>query len=260
MDQIHEELKQPLSNTSTDDDSDNYLADSEKVYDAAASEAESISSASQQLQPAVEASSQSDAEYETCDSGMSSERSSVEHNLATEDTVEAFGEGSLHSVNTRCRQSQSDSALHSHTRVERLVRMDKGFNRSKKTEAVKVNADDSGISSAGSSTTLNSQASSAGDHSSKVTPTKHSPNSVTAVRSMEDARQHSDGDSVEFSDAVSELEPLQGQKVKVVAWSKCPGEKSPPRVRHLSDSERTKPYKPTAGPGAHKGGFSYCVF
>ncbi len=89
MDQLHEELKQPCvvdlsfcnkSNSSSEDEDDvsrqkHHMGKLETIPVPVHGEARETATV------ATEA-SQSDTEYETCDSGMSSERSSMEHNAA----------------------------------------------------------------------------------------------------------------------------------------------------------------------------------
>ena len=70
MDQVHEELKRPVRCPTSDVTEGNFT--NEKPQ-------ETPEPSTPEGQPLVERHPQSDTEYETCDSGMSSERSSMEH-------------------------------------------------------------------------------------------------------------------------------------------------------------------------------------
>ena len=77
MDQLHEELKQVVDTEMVDSEEDPPPAEPASALPSAKDgEKEGVTTP-----PGAETNSQSDTDYETCDSGMSSERSSVSDNL-----------------------------------------------------------------------------------------------------------------------------------------------------------------------------------
>ena len=208
MDQLHEELKQPCVSYQEEEEEEEQEEISQFNGGDYESETETENLSSSQV-GTVQNASHSDTEYETCDSGMSSERSSVEHNLAA---GEECGEG-LTEPKRAEHMHQSDTALQ--------TCLDKSSTgRWSHHSKSKTDTDDSGISSAGSTTTVNSEESSTSVHISKdikdcanlaqqqsvLEETESDPGLV-----YDDTRHGSD---TEFSDAVAELEPLQTQKIR----------------------------------------------
>ncbi|ESO98932.1 hypothetical protein LOTGIDRAFT_213731 [Lottia gigantea] len=78
MDQLHEELKQPIIEEDDDEDDDQTEEETSTEYPVTQIVHDRKSSIDS-------ASSQSDGEYETCDSGLSSERNSGDHNFSEDE-------------------------------------------------------------------------------------------------------------------------------------------------------------------------------
>lgn len=177
MDQLHEELKQSIDMS---DPGDCDVMTSTEVTPDPKLSPDNL--------PNGETNSQSDTDYETCDSGMSSERSSVENNQSADEA----GEGGEEPMDS----NQGDASQSGKLRTR---------NTRNKRDRNRVNPETKeGVTSASG---IRIETKSAGTKDSGPHCRGDSPevNGVTPV---------TDADSGEFSDAVSELEPLQGQRGK----------------------------------------------
>ena len=105
MDQLHEELKQATppphrlqTNGCHDEDDEVSMTTTDSGH--------SNHPSASDRQSSLETSSQSDGEYETCDSGLSSERSSVEHNVSSDECGEN-GEIARSGIQTRNKSNNN---------------------------------------------------------------------------------------------------------------------------------------------------------
>ncbi len=230
MDQLHEELKMPITNDMLD--SEEEQCPSSTVIQEAEQHTEKEETTSP---PLVETNSQSDTDYETCDSGMSSERSSVEHNTSGDEGTENITTEMTHKSQLDIHENEVNSPTES-TPSKR------------KRDKNKITPDDS--SAAIITDTTSPKIENPDTHNPK--DLKESANLANRQASMAEAMTSSDSnntitdiDSGEFSDAVSELEPLQGQRSRTLSGrTRSEGDRlscnhSPPGGRTLqSDTER----------------------
>ena len=223
MDQIHEELKQPVGTFHPPDngclDKDSACVENgNESQDEMADEAVIETSQKNQVgSGSVDPSNiQSDTEYETCDSGLSSERSSVEHNMSSGDEgMENGGDSQNWS------ETQKDGK-------EAEVNQTGSRPRRSKRDKNRVNPQENG------------------DEAEEVkNPKAAKENANLAHKQQKSGPQPGDTlpkegevDLGEFSDAVSEMEPLQSERSRADANLSVHlprGQKS--RSRPTSESE-----------------------
>ena len=90
MDQLHEELKATVITDMLDSEEEGAPnGTSNDIDDLLTTAATTQKEETPDPQPQAETNSQSDTDYETCDSGMSSERSSVEHNVSSDEGTDS---------------------------------------------------------------------------------------------------------------------------------------------------------------------------
>ena len=204
MDQIHEELKKPevLQIVQSDEDSDSGRDSiiTSQSLESVTFRSHDIPFVDESPSAAIEphTNMQSDTDYETCDSGMSSERSSVENA-----TIEEGG-----------------------TNV--VLNKDKtgGNRRRKVSEKNRTNTDDHTDATTRSDSILGSSNS---DQNSAKDRKESANKAHQRASSHERPITIGGGDAgdVEFSDAVAEMEPLQGHRSRTISG----------RSRNSSESE-----------------------
>ena len=194
MDQIHEELKKqeviPVSQSDEDTDSGRDSIITSQSLESVTFRAHDIPFADESPTPSEPpANRQSDTDYETCDSGMSSERSSVENARIDE------GGGSSVVVNR-------DKLGHGRRR------------RAK--EKNRTNAEDQGDPVVRSDSLIESS----NNEQNSAKDRKESANKAHQRASSHERPitiGGGDAGDVEFSDAVAEMEPLQGHRSRTLS-------------------------------------------
>lgn len=167
MDELHEELKQPVS-AASQEECDNDLT-------------QDFLSVCHDRQPSLDSnSSHSDVEYETCDSGRSSERSSAEYNVSSDD-------GSEPTELTRLNAAERNKNVP-------MLRSDTHLNKSSSNC---VDTDN-----------LPSSTKHRKDSANLLHKKKKTDNSSLSMSSLDEVTEVDSG-GADYSDAVSELEPLQ---------------------------------------------------
>ena len=211
MDQLHEELKQPVdsdmndcgqtitpSTSSTTESTSSTVIINEAPKEPVKEKGTDVSEAPR----VVETNSHSDTDYETCDSGMSSERSSMGNSLSGDEAIE-----------------EADSKTSQHQAPAKTKPRNAGGRN--KRDKNRVNPETNEIVTSASGIRLENKPDHTGDSS---LTSRHSGGSVAEASKG----VGTDVDSGEFSDAVSELEPLQSQRLRSAAA----------RSRHVSDCEK----------------------
>ena len=205
MDQIHEELKKPevLQVVHSDEDSDSGRDSiiTSQSLESVTFRSHDIPFVDESPSAAIEPQTnrQSDTDYETCDSGMSSERSSVENA-----TIEEGG------TNVMLNKDKTG-----------------GNRRRKVSEKNRTNTDDDADSPTTRSDSIlessNSDQNSAKDRKESANKAHQRASSHERPITIGGG----DAGDVEFSDAVAEIEPLQGHRSRTLSG----------RSRNSSESE-----------------------
>lgn len=182
MDQLHEELKQVVDTEMVDQEEDH--ADLPALEHATGKDLPEAS-----VITATETNSQSDTDYETCDSGMSSERSSVENSHSADECGEdASGKPGQDQPRLRGRPGRGK--------------------RSSDKNRVNPESPGSDCVTSASGIRIETTKERSGKEDGALLLGRGDGVDVSSGAGVIDV------DSGEFSDAVSELEPLQGQHFK----------------------------------------------
>ena len=205
MDQIHEELKKPevvqVVHSDEDSDSGRDSIITSQSLESVTFRSHDIPFVDESPSAAIERQTnrQSDTDYETCDSGMSSERSSVENA-----TIEEGG------TNVMLNKDKTG-----------------GNRRRKVSEKNRTNTDDHADSPTTRSDSI------LGSSNSDQNSAKDRKESANKAHQRASSRERpitiggGDAGDVEFSDAVAEMEPLQGHRSRTLSG----------RSRNSSESE-----------------------
>ena len=225
MDQLHEELKHPVIPDVLDTEEEHECDDNTSITSHQGPQ-EDVREELGAVSPPMDVPGHSDTDYETCESGISSERSSVENSMSGDDLAECDN----NKVQEQNKANASGVVLRSRKDKNRIT-----------PEDDKISRPDSGISSLHSDSSLNQRM---GKEMKDCVNMAHQQMAHETQSAPELEHQTSEQDGMEYSDAVSELEPLQGQKVKVSSPS------SAPRLRHLSECSNVSSGSPTTQAGA----------
>ena len=224
MDQLHEELKSPVMGESSDHEYEGTVGMEDDDDDEEEMEGkETDTLVTHTATTKIETNSQSDTDYETCDSGLSSERSSVEHSIASGDegTVMDAERNSLHSQtemntssNANFSETSSQSSAHNSIELDR----------------------DSAISSSMSSVATNS------DKPDKISVAKSRKESENIGKKQSHGAEDTKDnlvvmDTGNFSDSVAEMEPLQKGKMPKTRNPSVSSQKNV-RSRQISETDK----------------------
>lgn len=214
MDQLHEELKHPIMPDVHDTEPEDMDCD-ESSHSAHQLSGEESREERVAVSAPIDVQGQSDTDYETCESGISSERSSVENSVSGDENID----NAYPKIADQNKTNNANVVLRS--------RKDKNYIPGD-AESI-TSRPDSGISSLHSDSSLCQKTAKEIKDSVNIASQQLS-NETSSSSPDTDSVRHVETECIEYTDAVAELEPLQGRKVKA-----SPPSAAAQRLRHLSE-------------------------